>query len=33
MPRKLTESAKKRRKEKKQLVVEKPTDVLDYLKQ
>ena len=33
MPRKLTESAKKRRKEKKQLVIEKPTDVPDYLKQ
>ena len=33
MPRKLTERAKKRRKEKKQLVIEKPTDVPDYLKQ
>lgn len=32
MPRKLTESAKKRRQEKKERIVEKPSDVPDYLK-
>jgi transposase len=33
MPRKLTESAKKRREEKKQRIIEKPAEVPDHLKQ